>query len=301
MDAEQPASGSAPSVEDRLAAYFNPPAPEAAPEPEAPQAEGEQVADEQPEDDGLDDFEIDGTSYRVPKDLKAKVSEWKDGALRREDYTRKTQELAALTANVNTMAEVATLRAKFDEYVAPKKSELSEIKAKLAEFKKLDWNALDSDVISRLNVQMGNLKERASEIESAIKGDEQQFGQFAQAKRQEMIQQGQKYLQQVIPGYNAEAMKAATEAALSAGYTPKEVESVLDPRYVHLAFKAAQWDKLQALKTQAVSSAQKAPPVVKPGVSSPNPAAAKDKGLRDKLRKSGDVRDFAALLARRMG
>jgi hypothetical protein len=306
MADEQPAQGSAPSVEDRLTALFSAPASEVAPEPEADAVEASEDAPEltaeeaAPEDDGLDDLDLDGVQYRVPKDLKAKVSEWKEGALRREDYTRKTQELAELQRQVSTIAETAQIRAKFEEATAGEREELTRIKADLDRYKAVDWGSLEIGDYIKLKHQADSLKERAGEIERTIRGKEQQFGQWAEGRKREVIAQGHKYLQTAIKGWGQESMQDATKVAQELGFTGPEIERMLDPRIVHALYESAQWRKLQSGKTAAVTQAQKAPPVVKPGAVNQSAAVSKDKVLRDRVRKSGDLKDVAALLAHRM-
>ena len=124
MATEQP-TGSEPSIESRLTAIFNP-APEVAKAdeqtteasvevPQEAQSEEETQAD-------VEDLDVDGEIYKVPPSLKAKVSEWKEGSLRREDYTRKTQELADLTRQAQLAAEAIQTRQAFEQEVSDRKS-----------------------------------------------------------------------------------------------------------------------------------------------------------------------------------
>ena len=57
-----------------------------------------------------------------------------------------------------------------------------------------------------------------------------------------------------------------------------------------IAWKAAQFDKLQSTKTSAVASVQKAPPVVKPGAGT-GQLASKERQYKDaraSLKKNGN-------------
>lgn len=299
---EQPTTDSTP--EQRLAALFQAPA-EVSEEPveqvetqaDEPQAEqAEEVAEAAPEDDG-EDFEIDGEVYKLPPNLKAKVSEWKEGSLRQADYTRKTQELAALQKQVSAVAEAADMRQKFDQAISGEKEQLTRLKSQLESFKSLDWNTIDADVAQKLFYQREQLKEQAAELEKTIQGKYSQFNEWSQQQRRKVLQEAQTYLEQTIKGWGPEAVKEVTSAAKSVGYGDHELESVIDPRFIRLAHKAAQWDKLQSGKEAAVSSAKKAPPVVKPGVGQGQKAATENKyrDARQSLKKSGDVRDAARL------
>jgi hypothetical protein len=297
----QPADSA--SVEDRLSTLFaseaapeeatteqpveqatEPVEQEAAPEVEAP-AEGEE-------------FEVDGVQYRLPPELKSKVSEWRDGHLRQEDYTRKTQALADLTRQATAVAEALQAQKTFDEQIAPKRTELDRVKHQLSQFKDVNWADLDVQQHLTLRHQMEQLKDKAGELESAIKAEQSKFSDWTSTKKREVLENGHKYLTQTIKGWNQETQSQAISAARSVGFTDNEIESVIDPRFVHIAWKAAQFDKLQSGKTAAVAAVQKAPPVVKPGASQGSGVSAeKDyRDARSRLKKSGDVKDAARLL-----
>lgn len=262
---EQPGEGSTPSIEDRIAGLLD--------TPEADVEESD-AADETSEegaetDDGAEPFEVDGVEYRLPKELKAKVSEWRDGSLRHGDYTTKTQELAEMRKHVSAIAETAKARQEFESSVAEENQELARIKGQLGQFKSVDWSQLGVDDYIRLKGQMDTLKDRAGEIESTLKTKQAQFAQWADGKKAEMLQAGQRYLQQAIKGWGPDAEKLVVSSAKEVGYTDQELSSVFDPRFVRLAWKAAQFDKLQAGKGEALEKASKAPPVVKPGANDP--------------------------------
>ena len=111
------------------------------------------------------------------------------------------------------------------------------------------------------------------------------------------------YLQKVIPNFQAdETRQRIASTAKVLGYTDEEVASLNDPRLVVALHKAAQWDRLQANKPQATNKAGKAPPVTRPGsnTTANNAAVAKQNALRARLKKSGDLKDVAALLESRM-
>jgi len=297
MADEQPQAGSAPSIESRMAAVFgaSEPAPEVAPEQTTPEAE---TPAETSAPDTEEDFDVDGTNYRLPPELKAKVSEWKEGALRREDYTRKTQELAEMHRQVTTMAETAHARQQFEQTVQTERSELERVKADMARYKGLDWASLDIDAHLKLRTQLEQLKDRSKELEGEINTKAGQFAQWSEGKKRELVQQGNKFLSQTIKGWGPETVKGIAEAAKSVGYTSEEIDGVFDVRFVRLAHKAAEYDRLMSGKQAALETAQKAPPVIKPGASKGQNAEVNQRfrDTRQSLRKSGSVDDAARLI-----
>jgi hypothetical protein len=292
------------SVEDRLSSLFaSEAAPEVQSEPEQPVEQAiepvEQV--EAPEVEAQpvgEDFEVDGVQYKLPPELKSKVSEWRDGHLRQEDYTRKTQALADLTRQATAVAETLQAQKTFDEQLAPKRSELDRVKHQLSLFKTVNWADLDVAQHLTLRQQMETLKDQQGELESAIKAEQTKFTEWTSTKKREVLENGHKYLTQTIKGWNQETQAQAISAARSVGFNDHEIESVIDPRFVHIAWKAAQFDKLQSGKTAAVAAVQKAPPVVKPGASQ-GPGVSAEKDYRDsraRLKKTGSLQDAARLL-----
>jgi hypothetical protein len=300
MDTEQP-TGSGPSIESRMATVFGAtePAPEVAPEQQtAPVPEAAETSAEVPPEDDFEDFDVDGANYRLPKELKAKVSEWKDHALLREDYTRKTQVLAEAQRHVAATAEALQARQQFEESVSAERAELNRVKADIARYKDVDWASLDIDAHLKLRTQLEQLKDRSKELDSELNTKAGQFAQWSEGKKREIIQNGKKFLASAIKGWGPETVKSIASAAQSVGYTQAEIDSVLDVRFVQLAHKAAEYDKLMSGKQVALATAQKAPPVIKPGASQGQNAAVNQrfKETRQSLRKSGSVDDAARLI-----
>ena len=304
MATEQP-TGSEPSVESRMATLMG------GPEPEVAQAEPEVAAVEetpeepQPEEEteaksDVEDLDVDGEIYKVPPSLKAKVSEWKEGALRREDYTRKTQELADLTRQAQLAAEAIQTRQTFEQEISTERTELNKVQADLDRYKAVDWSSLDVNDYIKLRGQFDTLKERASELNGAINQKAQALNGKLTEHKQKLIEEGHKFLTKTIKNWGPEAVQTAKSGAKSVGYTDGELENVYDARFAALSWKAAQFDALQSGKAEAVKKAQAAPPIVKPGVKGTPQAGAQEKALRQQLKSKGDLKSAAALLASRM-
>lgn len=307
MDTEQPAADS--DVLDRMSNFFSPAKPEgpveteaAAPEEasvEIDDAEPIEAQDEEeaPEPAG-EQLEVDGEEYVLPPKLAEKVKEWKEGALRQEDYTRKTQQVADLQRVVSQHAEAIQLSQQFEQAVSQERIELARVQSEIERYKAVDWGSLDVDSYVKLRGQFDTLKERAGELQSAIGNKSQQFQQWRSQHQQQLARAGEQYLAKAVPNWGDQAKADAVKAATAANFTEQELAQVFDPRFVALAWKAAQYDKLQTDKSATVEKAKKAPPVVKPGPGQ-GQTAARDrqyKDLRAQLKKTGDVRIAAKLM-----
>lgn len=288
------------SPEERLSALFSQPEEAPAQQADAPQAEPEAEVEPEQEDQQEaqaegEDFEVDGEVFKLPTKLAQHVKELKDGYTRRDDYTRKTQELAAISRQVSAIAETAQANEAVEKELAPQREELAYIKHQLDQYKKVDWINLDATQHLQLRAQMEQLKDRANELQGDIKEKSEGLKAFRERKRQEVIAEGQKYLQQTIKGWGPDSVKEATSVAKEAGYSDEEIGGILDARFVRVLWEAAQYRKGQAQKPNALAAVQKAPPVVKPGALS-NPAASRNKQLAQAHKKSGTVESAAALL-----
>lgn len=299
------------SIEDRLAKVFaekdaSPEVPEqqeAAPveaeetaetvteEPEAPEQPGEE---QQPEAETLAEVEVDGKVLKVSPEAK-------DYLMRHADYTRKTMELAEHRKLFQKEQEISSMQAAYQKEIEPESRELNKLEAQIEQFKQLKWHELDTDQIVRARQTMDDLKDQKQDLEKKLDGKREEFVQRqAEAKRQ-LLQHGNEYLSKTVPSWGTKAQQAAAQGALNVGFTSAEVSNFMDPRAVHLAWKAAQWDALQASKPQVANKVSKVPPVTKPGspATTESQASKQYQELRQKVKKTGDLRDVAALFALR--
>lgn len=297
-------------ITSRLTAVFGGPAPEVAPEPEQPepQIEAEQAEaapDDTPdepqeaEDPSLVEIDLgDGEVVRGPQKLK-------DAVERQRDYTVKTQELAVQRKAVEDKAQYVEAREKLISTVQDEIGEYKSLQAQHKQYETLDWDAIYSanpGQALKLRDQRDDLARQIAEKSQAI----QQKAQQAQAMQQQHMDQQWKLAaegaRQRIGKFTADDDLAMAQQARALGFDDNEIKAKLaDSRLLHALYKAAKWDALQAGKSAAVQTAQKAPPVLKPGAANTNTQAVqKDKALRDRVKKSGNINDVARLLASRM-
>jgi hypothetical protein len=308
MADQAPAAPTESSVADRLANYFGgdvavqeeaAPAPETAEvevpdQPEVP--EGEEVP-VQPETETavaeqLVDVEVDGKVVKVPPEAK-------DALMRHADYTRKTMDLAEQRKQFLQQQELSNAQAAFQREIADESTQLTQLNVQLEQFKKLPWSEMDTDQMVRARQAQDSIKEQRDDVQRAIDAKKEQFLQRFSASKQQMIQQAQEYLRKTIPtGWGEASQTDAAKAAKAVGFSNEEIVNFLDPRAQHLAWKAAQWDKLQAAKPQVTNKVSSAPPVTKPGSSATTESQRSQtiKQQRERLRKTGDWKDAARLL-----
>lgn len=253
---------------------------EVADQADAPEAGTEGSEEEAPEgqsEDDLDDLELDGKKYRVPKALIAE-------RMMQADYTRKTQELAeqrrAQEAELQQREQSAqALREDFGKVHA------LEIQAKAFEAITIDqWSALrvdDPDQYRLLQDQHERVKFDLSRAQQDLTTKEQTRLQEANANRVKAVQEAAAVLTKDIPGWSPDyAGKLATFATQSFGVTMDELRDTTDPRMwklIHAAYGNDQKAKTNAKVAQQEKVASVTPAAVVKG------AAPKPTGLADNL------------------
>lgn len=263
-----------------------------------PETEGEPAEAETQEAEGAEqeetpsqpeevEVEIDGERYLVPK----KIS---DRFIQHADYTRKTQDVAELRRSLSAEREAAVVEKAFSDAVAAERKQLDIFDAQLAQFKAVDWNALDTEQIVRLGRQRDQLREAKDELEGQIKAKRADFDGKLKALGQQAIEAGQKYVEQKIKGFDDGQKKELFAYGLNEGYTRDELDRLVDPRIIVTLWKARQWDSLQASKPELTKKAANAAPVVRPGATKQGPNRIQQLDKRFKETKSAPGKKQAA-------
>lgn len=302
MSTDTPQAESDVSIESRLSAAFaadETESPEAAPVEAAPEASEEPTTEVETEEVTEDVFEFeadDGTTLKLPAAVEKAV-------LRQRDYTQKTMQLAELQKQAHDRLQYAEAREQLSAAVMEDVTQLRSIESQLKQYQEADWPALyeaNPGQALRFQQVMRDLEKQITQKQQEINAKVQHVQQATQKHNQFQWEAAEKGARQMIGEISAADNAAMLRTVESLGITPKEFkERFADPRIIAAVHKASKWDSLQASKSGAVKAAQKAPPVVKPGAANPNAAAvARDKGLRERLHKSGDLRDAARLLAK---
>lgn len=301
-----------PSIEDRIASALG--AGSDAPD-DADQAPGQ---DEQQTDDGLleaedsqegDDEQApgdpgaidvqgeDGKSYKVPAALK-------DAFLRREDYTRKTQETANLAKLAEDRIQYADAREKITGAVIQEFSALEGKRQTLRQLQSIDLAMLYSqDPGQALGVQ-----QRIAAAKDEIADAERTLASKAQNLQAALRQHQDKQWQLAVEGVkqrltvNQDEDAAMLRTVQAMGFSEAELKSrFADPRFLELVYKAAKLDSIQARKQGALQSANKAPPVVKPGASNAMSAEVRnDFAFRKAMKSARTSTDKAKIIEQRL-
>lgn len=302
----QPAPGPVeqPSLEDRIADQFLPPDDEQA--EQAPEAEEAQADSEAAEESAkpaepapaLEEVEWDGVKLGAyPKETAEKV---RSALMAQKDYTVKTQEIAEQRRMVDMRAQALQLEGQFQQSVSQELQQLSQLDFQIAQYKTVNWAALNTEEMMRAKMALDTLKEERAKFAGQIQGKRAEFDKKQAAVRAKARADGEAYLKKNIPTWGPDVQKELTSYGISEGYSDVELGNLNDPRVVKTMWKASQWDKLQSQKGSALREAAKAPPVLKPGASTQQTAkATEDATYRKSLREAKTPGERAQIIQRR--
>lgn len=334
VEATNPVAGvapEAPSIESRLTAFLGRTEEPAAPEPDetppqsapaeqepAPEAAKPKDTDElTPEDipDEIvpkeqpaiaDEFEIvhDGTQHKLTR------AETIELAQKGFDYTKKTQAVADQQKQVSALLAQAQSIAQAQPMLASELATVQTFAKQLEPWKNVDWVKIATDEpleYPKYRAQYDQLVQGYNLANNQFQQKVQHVDQIRSKMMSEFLQQESAKLRQFMPVF-ADPVKAQVETAavrkyaLKDGYSEDEVSAITDARYVRTMWKAAQYDRLVEAKQGKLKELKTVPPVARPGAHPSRDAAKADKEteLRDRLHKTGDIHDAAALLAQRL-
>jgi hypothetical protein len=223
-------------------------------------AEGEHP--EAPVED-LEDIELEGKQYRVPKDLK-------DGYLRQADYTRKTQEVAEQRKAVEEREKAFQDQARLHQEHIEAIADLRALDKQIEKYRNYDWRGAYAQAsgnqeatreLDAHRLQYDMLKDERQTIADTLTQKAQQRAFEAQRESARQFEQAEAVLKREIPGWSAETRDKLKDFAISKGVPARDVAQVTNPAIVkilHLAYLGEQ------SLTKARAAAKPAAPVATP-------------------------------------
>lgn len=306
--------------EDRISAILS---RGEATEPEEVEAQGEQPAPQAEEEAEASEGIAEETEVEAPppvEDVFEIVHNGTQVKLTREDaikyarqgfdYTEKTQQLAeerrAVQHRVQALSEV--------EQVAPflqqERAQLAALEGQLSQYQNVDWVKLATEdplEYPKHRAQYDVLVNAYQQGRASLDYKQNQVNERLAYVKAQMLQEEFNKLPQLIPAWRdqesmAKGREELTNWLISNGVPPERIgPATQDAFTVATIWKAAQYDKLMSAKKEKVGLVKKLPPVPVPGASKPDAAKAdRDKDLRTKLRKSGNMDDAVSLLLNRL-
>lgn len=258
-------------------------------------AEGDDEAQaEQPETDSDAPFlelEINGEKVAVSKD------EAKNGYLRQQDYTQKSQNLARERSELhqNVTQQLEQVQAMTQEI-----GQLTGIDARIEQYKNVDWETLKASDPLSFATHLAEFNDLRSKRGEVVNGIGQKQAQLSQAQAQQFAAQSaeaEQHLKTLIPDFGKQHLDTMKAYGQKVGFTAAELAGVSDKRMLEVIWKASQYDAGKAAASKVVKAVAALPTrAAKPPASAKPAAQEKTEKLTRRLSQTGSVRDFAALL-----
>lgn len=280
--------------------------PEASLSEDAPDdAASDEPEDEaDPEDDDTEGEEGDEPLYTVKVDGKEEavpVSELIQGYQRTKDYTLKTQALAEERRVVEQELQTARMeRVQYLEGLKALEQNLTALQPQRPDFDRL---FLENPVeASRIKYEWDKYEQSVATI-NAERQRMAQMEELAQAQQiAALVEQNRdRLLNERLPEWKdpnrAKRDRDAIRQTLTAeGFTADELDQLYDDRMVKIAWKAAQYDRMQAERKAIKPASRQAPAPIRSG-SAPQTNRTVNEATRAKQRlaKTGSLRDAASV------
>lgn len=305
------------SIEAHVQALLKKGTPET---PEQPEDETESPEDSPEDIEDVGDTEADDTDEEEsdteedtpeePKKFTVKINgkdeevtfeELQAGYMKDRDYREKTTKVAeerkAVEAEKAKLADLSKVR---EDYLTESKTLQGIIGSFMVPEEKLNEMLMAKDTVSYLQAQAHN--EKIAQQVAALKARDEAVSTQISEEEQKAIQDRtvaeQEALYKALPELRDDANQNALGSyILSLGYSPEDVQSVLDHRLFVALEKARRFDEFQA-KAQA-KPVNKVPKVTKGEAVRRGAAEVQNQKLRDlslKAKKTGSIQDHVALL-----
>ncbi len=256
----------------------------------------------EPEGQPADDFEtvdVEGTEYRVPKELK-------DHLLRDKDYRHKTMELAEERKSVQNEKQWIAQARQASQHLAPMIAKAGVLDSQLQQIDATNWGELaQTDP-----VQYSNLQHARRNLIDERNALGQQFSQATQAIQQAEdaaiaaeAQRNEPIVRRAIKDWGPEKQKELASGAINTyGFTDQELKGVVDARHVLVLADALAYRKMMANQPKAITAVKQAPPVSRQNQTRTQDAPNVDLKIAEaRFKKTGEQEDLYAVMRLRSG
>lgn len=178
------------------------------------------------------------------------------------DYTRKTQEAAEVRKSAEAAQKSFSQLTELAQRHLDGIAHIKGIDAQINAYQQAISAALaagNQDQATQLVPYVLQLQSQRSDAVRAIEQAEANAKQEQMKLLSEAHRKGLEDLHRRIGPMDAKKREAIVKATLEVGYSDDEVGQWMDPRALHLAWKAAQWDALQRARPQVTKRAVEAP------------------------------------------
>ena len=208
--------------------------------------------------DALVEITVGENLYEVPQEIADELS-------KAQDYTQKTQSVAAERKQAETLRQQAEIANRQNEFITSIQSEVSQaemIKAQVEQWrqhKRENIDTLSVQDIVKIDANIEELNQAGQALSDSVNIKHQEYQQAREQALKELADKSTDALRSKFSNWN-DTVKASVQAyGESIGFTEAELQNAVDPREWEVLYKASLYDKLQAGKKAAISKAHSAP------------------------------------------
>ena len=274
---------------------------EAESEEEEVEAKEESEEEEQPEKDSEEAeidpdekwIEVEETLSDGKKETRTySLNELKAQRMMQADYTRKTEELSRQRKEVNEQLRQG-IEKEQQQYLETLQTQQKLIMEMIApELQNLDQLA-EEDPAEYIRAQ--NKLGKVNQVIQKIQAEQQKIQQEQMEYiRSEFIPKEMEKLKTAIPSWGQEVKDAIVKTGEDYGFTPDELNGIIDSRMIKVLHDAHQYQRLQGQKPEITKKVVNKPKVMKPGTRSKQDSGG---DALKRLKKSGRYEDAADAIA----
>lgn len=250
-------------------------------EPPVDETPTEQIAEELTEDElpAGDEHEVDPTPegddkeevalfevtvgdnvYEVPEELA-------DIVRQADDYTQKTQEVSAERKTWETLQaqnKVLSDQFEFAQSVQTEVTQVHQLDATIGQYR--DYKRQNIDTLTptdfiKLDTAIEELEIQRQATVDALQTKQTEFQQAQEQSLKELLDKSTEVLRSKIQNWNDELETQTKEFGQSLGFTKAELDTIRDPRYMHVLWMASQFKAIQDNTAPAVNKVKAAPAI----------------------------------------
>lgn len=267
--------------------------PEAGEDENEPSSETPEAENEEPEAPETFEIELDGQLYEVPKAIHDEIQ-------KAQDYTKKTQSLAAERKQFETLraaVEQAQKQHEFFNSIAAEATQVQTLDYQIQVANRYimeNWDSLTDKQILQLRTQVDEAKTQKEALQQSLSHKYQEFQQAQEQSRGELLAKSTEVLRSKITNWE-KVKDEVIGFAKDLGFTDADLaQAQLDPRQMLIAHDAM---KYRQLKDKTGAAVRKVETAIKPKARDPMPEDVKRKlNLRKQIKTAKSPRERERLI-----
>ncbi len=220
----------------------------------------------------LVEVEFDGKKYSVPAELKDKF-------MMQADYTKKTQETAAIKKEQEQLREEAAAIFQSSKDFIEANAAMMNLDSQLQQYQSIDWQQLEqADPVAAMSHwrQFQQLQGQRQQVAQYLQNAEGERSVKAEQEIANRLRQTAEFAQKEIPGWNQKVDEEVTKFATDFGFTTEQLRASMTPQIYKVLHRAMLGEKLIQQQRSAPKATSQATQPLTTLKSTASPETSKD-------------------------